>query len=114
MDEEQAREEMLAVGRAVSAAMENDQALDTTRPYFAGKRQMQSLLEEIERDYGDKGEHMEAIFGAFTCTALALYASHEKKDAEKVIRAACGIALDWLETYREEQEAQKDEDQTAE
>tara|TARA_B100001287_G_scaffold66836_1_gene54629 strand:- start:12056 stop:12394 length:339 start_codon:yes stop_codon:yes gene_type:complete len=110
MDEEEAQEEMLAVGRAVAAAMENDKALDTTRPYFVGKRQMQSLMEEIEREYGDKGEHMEAIFGAFTCTALALYASHEKADAEKIIRSACGIAVDWLEAYRAEQEAQTDEE----
>jgi len=70
------------------------------RPYFAGKKLMQELLEDMEEIYGLGHEGQEALLGALACCCLSIYAVHDKREAERIIRQASGIALGWITEYR--------------
>lgn len=72
--------------------------------YLDGKAASMELLTNIQLAHNEKEpEFDQALFGSFTTLAVAFYHLHGKKDAERLIRASCGVALGFLK----EQEAAK-------
>ena len=66
--------------------------------YLDGKQASMDLLTTIQSDRdADSVEFDQALFGSLTTLAVTYYHLHGKKDAERLIRASCGVALGFLE-----------------
>jgi len=81
-------------------AITDEQTASTA--YMAGKRAAMELMQQIESEHGEIPAFEEAMFASLTTLSVFFYDLLGKSDAEKLIRASCGIAHQYSENNKKE------------